>query len=106
MTAFDRVTLRPTNVELRDYQLNTNSSYAKIALSPCHRWIAAGGAYGSVVVINVEKFGMRSDAGRRPPPAYLAATEAEVNGLAWSTGVLVAATDDGFFRRWSDLRYA
>ena len=105
LTAFDRITLRPMNVAFQDTLLSTNSAYAKIALSPCHRWIAAGGTYGVVVVINVEKLGVPLDAARKPSPLYLTATETEVNGLAWGTGMLIAATDDGLFRRWSDLTF-
>ena len=97
---YERTTLKPTQATMGDAMLRTNSAFASIALSPCRRWIAAGGLYGTVVIFNVEKTGFREDARYRPTPVCVEAPHGEINGIAWTNSGLVTCADDGSVRMW------
>ncbi|KZV64115.1 WD40 repeat-like protein [Peniophora sp. CONT] len=100
MYGYSNTTLAPTGDRITSPKLHANSAYASLSLSPCRRWISAGGAHGSGIVVNVEKIGCHGDENLRPEITHLEAEHGEVNGMSWSNSDLAMAYDDGTIRVW------
>jgi denticleless len=76
--------------------LQGNSFYVGLALSPCGRWLASGGtgAQGSNFLFDV------SDAGQSQRGVELRGQLGEVGALDWSEDSLTTCADDGTVRVW------
>lgn len=92
--------LNPSNVVISHAKLRVNSAFSSMSISPCRRWIAAGGIYGDVVAFNVEMIGNSRDDRFRPAPLVLHGNNGEVNSISWSRTTLATASDDGTTRVW------
>lgn len=97
---YDKATLSSMGPRLTDDALKVNSSYGSMAMSPCRRWVAAGGMFGTVVVFNIEKLGCVGDKTVRPDSISLDAQNGEVNGISWSDHSIATCADDGTVRVW------
>ena len=90
--------------------MRTNSFYVRVALSPCGRWLASGGAAnGSVFLYDVsagarERGAMTScKAGSMAGQlrgVELHGQRGEVGAVDWAEGMLATCADDGTVRIW------
>ena len=77
----------------------TNSFYVHVAVSPCGRWLASGGANGSAFVFDVaDRSECEGTGGLKG--VELKGQEGEVGALDWSSDSLATCADDGTVRIW------
>ncbi|KAF9534901.1 WD40-repeat-containing domain protein [Crepidotus variabilis] len=97
---YDLQTLTPQRVSFQHENLQTNSFYVGVSVSPCGRWLACGGSgtQGNSFVFDVE------NAVRPWAPVYpgveLRGQRGEVGAVDWARDMLAACTDDGTVRIW------
>lgn len=86
--------------------MRTNSFYVRIALSPCGRWIASGGANnGSVYLFDVggdtlSRWSRHPGDVERRRGVELNGQTGEVGAVDWADGMLASCADDGTVRVW------
>lgn len=86
--------------------MHTNSFYIRLAMSPCGKWLASGGARnGSAYLFDVSG----STRARIQPSLYadgrgrgieLNGQKGEVGAVDWASGNLATCADDGTVRMW------
>lgn len=87
------------------------SFYVRLAVSPCGRWLACGGASGSAFVFNAASkpdVDVGTDArpgedvkeGESVTGVELKAQDGEVGAVDWADDTLAACGDDGTVRLW------
>ncbi|KAF8219659.1 cell division cycle protein cdt2 [Tricholoma matsutake] len=93
--------LTPQKTEYTHSNMQTNSFYIALALSPCGRWLASGGTgkQGSTFLFDV------SNAARPSSTAVQTAVElraqlGEVGAVDWASNTLATCADDGTVRVW------
>ncbi|KAI0080718.1 WD40 repeat-like protein [Panus rudis PR-1116 ss-1] len=81
--------------------MRTNSFYVRVALSPCGRWLASGGAdNGSVYLFDVSNAGRVEFASSQGPGVQLKGQVGEVGAVDWADGTVASCADDGTVRVW------
>lgn len=97
---YDLQTLTPQSISFHHENLQTNSFYVGVSISPCGRWLVCGGSgtQGSSFVFNVEN-------AARPwlsmqPGFELKGERGEAGAVDWTRDTLAACTDDGTVRIW------
>jgi denticleless len=93
--------LIPQKMAYTHNNMQSNSFYVGLALSPCGHWLASGGTgkQGSTFLFDV------SDAARPSPittqtGVELRAQLGEVGGVDWASNTLATCADDGTVRVW------
>ena len=87
------------------------SFYVRVAVSPCGRWLACGGASGSAFVFDTSSTsssGIGLDArpgedgrkGKIDMGVELKGQDGEVGAVDWADGTLATCADDGTVRLW------
>ncbi|PSR73459.1 hypothetical protein PHLCEN_2v10751 [Hermanssonia centrifuga] len=85
--------------------MHTNSFYVRLAMSPCGRWLASGGAANGSVYL----FDVTSSSANRRGPAFsdgrglgveLQGQKGEVGAVDWAEGMVACCADDGTVRIW------
>ena len=79
----------------------TNSFYVRLAVSPCGRWLACGGASGSAFLFDVGVgSGLQRNEGAQRMGVELKGQDGEVGSVDWADGTLATCADDGTVRVW------
>lgn len=82
-------------------QMQTNSFYARAALSPCGQWLASGStADGRVFLFDVGGSSAARWAGAVARAVVLRGQKGEVGALDWAQGMLATCADDTTVRVW------
>lgn len=77
--------------------MHTNSFYVRTAVSPCGRWLAAGGSSGSAFLFDATV----SAEDRSPYQGIeLSGQKGEVGAIDWADEMLASCADDGTVRIW------
>lgn len=74
--------------------LATNSFYLRVSVSPCGRWLAAGGASGSAFLFDIATRGLGVQG------IELKGQDGEISGVDWTDNALATCADDGTVRVW------
>lgn len=87
-------------------KMRTNSFYVRLAISPCGRWLASGGAQdGSAYLFDVssstrERMQTGWFGDMRGKGIELNGQKGEVGAVDWAAGDLATCADDGTVRVW------
>jgi denticleless len=85
---------------LAHQEMATNSFYARLALSPCGRWLASGGTASAAFIFDVAQAGRVRRRGGASAGVCLRAQGGEVTAVTWAAGALATCADDGTVRVW------
>ncbi|KAG6903357.1 hypothetical protein C0995_013110 [Termitomyces sp. Mi166 len=103
---YDALSLNPLPVGYSHRNMQTNSFYVGLTLSPCGRWLATGsGAGGNSTQGSAFLFDV-GNATRQTNPAYLQeavqlkSQQGEVGAVDWAENMLASCADDGTVRVW------
>ncbi|KAL0949910.1 hypothetical protein HGRIS_009938 [Hohenbuehelia grisea] len=95
--------LAPQSHGYTDENMSTNF-YVRLALSPCGRWLASGGAgpQATAFLYDVSNAGRpaTSDGGGPVPSVKLGGQAGDINAVDWAEDVLATCADDGTVRVW------
>lgn len=80
--------------------MQTNSFYVGMALSPCGRWLASGGTgtQGSTFLFDVNNAARPSSISEKG--VEIRGQHGEVGAIDWADGMLASSADDGTVRVW------
>ncbi|KAF4619114.1 hypothetical protein D9613_005542 [Agrocybe pediades] len=97
---FDLPTLSPHRNSFSHPNLQTNSFYVGLSVSPCGRWLACGGSptMGNCFLFDIENASRPEWS--LPPAVELKGQLGEVGAVDWAHDVLATCTDDGTVRTW------
>ena len=93
--------LTPQKVEYTHSNMQSNSFYVGLALSPCGRWLASGGTgkQGSAFLFDVSNAAQQSST-MVQTGVELKAQLGEVGAVDWASNTLATCADDGTVRTW------
>ncbi|KAG6844112.1 hypothetical protein H0H87_009718 [Tephrocybe sp. NHM501043] len=103
---YDLMSLDPLSTGYSHENMQTNSFYVGLALSPCGRWLATGGgasgtdAEGSTFLFEVGNAGRPSHPGNSQAGIQLKCQQGEVGAVDWAAHTIVSCADDGTVRAW------
>ncbi|KAF5388245.1 hypothetical protein D9615_000159 [Tricholomella constricta] len=86
--------------------MQTNSFYVGLSLSPCGRWLASGsggtgnGTHGSAFLFDVANAARPTCMAPRQEGVQLSSQQGEVGAIDWAEGMLASCADDGTVRVW------
>ena len=98
-------TLNPLSSHTYSHEnMQTNSFYVRIAISPCGRWLVSGGAgAGSAFLYdigNAARMSSTSEYESHSRGVQLRGQTGEVAAVDWANGMLATCADDGTVRVW------
>ncbi|KAG6841322.1 hypothetical protein C0991_012321 [Blastosporella zonata] len=102
---YDLPSLNPLTAGYSHEKMQTNSFYVGLALSPCGRWLAAGGGVsgsdtqGSAFLFNVGNAAHPGSAVNKDG-IQLKCQQGEVGAVDWAEDALASCADDGTVRMW------
>jgi denticleless len=93
--------LTPLRVEYTHNNMQSNSFYVGLSLSPCGRWLASGGTgkQGGTFLFDVSNAARPSSA-MMQTGVELRAQLGEVGAVDWANNTLATCADDGTVRVW------
>ena len=94
--------LTPLKTEYTDANMQSNSFYVGLALSPCGRWLASGGTgkQGRTFLFDVSNAALPSSTAMPQTGVELGAQLGEVGAVDWTSTTLASCADDGTVRVW------
>ncbi|KAI0036069.1 WD40-repeat-containing domain protein [Vararia minispora EC-137] len=92
--------LHPLSESHAHPSMTTNSFYARLAISPCGRWLATGSTSGAAFVFDVSQVSILRRVGPKMDGVRLHAQVGEVTAVSWAEGMLATCSDDGTVRVW------
>ena len=94
--------LEPQKTSFFHENMQTNSFYVGLALSPCGRWLASGGTgtRGSTFLFDVTNAARPWSAAVERDGVELRGQHGEIGGIDWAGEMLASCADDGTVRVW------
>ncbi|KAG6880431.1 hypothetical protein C0992_000033 [Termitomyces sp. T32_za158] len=103
---YDVLSLNPLPLGYSHRNMQTNSFYVGLNLSPCGRWLATGSGagrnstQGSAFLYDVGSAARQTNAAHLQEGVQLKSQQGEVGAVDWAENMLASCADDGTVRVW------